>query len=94
MSKNGLGYVMSGDIRPLYVHRGSGKKGMYGGAWYDDLWSGIKSVANPIIDVAKKTGAISKIATATGNPEIAAVAGSLGFGRRRRQRGGKKKAKR
>lgn len=71
--------------------KGCGKKfktmpvHMRGGAWYDDLWSGVKSVAGPIIDVAKKTGAISKLASAFGQPEIAAVAGSLGFGRKRKR---------
>jgi len=55
--------------------------GMRGGAWYNDLWDGIKSVAGPINDIAKKTKIISTIAGATGNPEIGAVASQLGYGR-------------
>jgi hypothetical protein len=65
------------------------RKRMAGGAWYDSLWSGIKSVGSVVNDLAKKTGAISKIATATGHPEIGGVAGALGYGRR--MRGGKRK---
>lgn len=74
VKKHNLGYRMSGDMR------------MHGGAWYDDLWSGIKSVAEPVLDIAKKTGAISKLAGAFGQPEVAAVASSLGYGRRKGRR--------
>lgn len=88
MSKSILGYRMSGDTRPLYAHRQT----MQGAGFWGDLWDGVKSVAGPVIDIARKTGAISKIANATGNPEIGAIAGSLGFGKRkRRQAGGKRK---
>jgi hypothetical protein len=89
MSKSILGYRMSGDMRPLYTGRGNA---MVGGAWYDDLYSGFKSVVTPILDVAKKTGAISKIAGAFGQPEIAGVASALGYGKKRRkQTGGRRK---
>lgn len=83
-------YKPTGDMRPIYMGyvkmRGSGHRNMRGGAWYDDLYSGFKSVVSPVIDIAKKTGAVSKIATAFGQPEIAGVASALGFGKRKRRK--------
>ncbi len=75
--------------RGPYIAAGYGRKTkrkLRGGAWYNDLWDGIKSAANVVNDIAKKTGIISKVAKATGNPEVAGVTGALGYGRRRRRR--------
>ncbi len=60
------------------------RKRMRGGAWYNDLWDGVKSVISPINDIAKATRIGSTIANATGNPAVGAVLGSLGYGRRKR----------
>ena len=57
------------------------KRGMRGGAWYNDLWNGIKDAASTINDVATKTKLVSTIANASGHPEVGAVASQLGFGR-------------
>lgn len=59
------------------------KRGMRGGAWYNDLWDGIKSAAGTVNDLAKKTKIISTIANASGRPEIGTVASQLGYGRGR-----------
>lgn len=92
MSRAVLGYTMSGDTRPLYT-TGRGYRAMHGEGFFDDLVSGVKSVFSPVIDIAKKTGAISKIAGAFGQPEIAGVASALGFGKRKRRRVAKRKAR-
>jgi hypothetical protein len=31
---------------------GAGRKHMHGGAWYDDLWSGVKSVGSAVLPIA------------------------------------------
>ena len=81
VKKHNLGYKMSGDMRQ-HPMRGTG--------FFDDVFSGIKSVVGPVLDIAKSTGAISKIAGAFGQPEIAGVASALGYGRKRgRKRGGR-----
>ena len=37
----------------LYGSTGAGRKGrMHGGAWYDDLWSGVKTVASTALPIA------------------------------------------
>jgi hypothetical protein len=54
---------------------------MRGGAWYDDLWSGVKKVAGPINDVLKATKIGSTLAS-TYNPAAGAVLSQLGYGRR------------
>lgn len=87
MSRAVLGYTMSGDMRPLYT-TGRGHRVMHGQGFFDDVFSGIKSVIGPVIDIAKKTGAVSKLAGAFGQPEIAGVASALGFGKRKKQKGG------
>ena len=66
--------------------RGKAKK-LRGGAWYDDLWSGVKSIAGPINDIAKATKIGSTLAGMY-NPAAGAVVSQLGYGRRRKMKGG------
>ena len=74
VKKHNLGYKMSGDMR------------MHGGAWYDDIWQGIKTVAGPINSVLKSTGIIGNLASAY-NPTAGVVVKSAGYGKKRKMKG-------
>lgn len=74
VKKHNLGYRMSGDMR------------QHGTGFFDDLWSGIKTVAGPINSVLKSTGIIGNLASAY-NPTAGATVKSLGYGKRRKMRG-------
>ena len=71
-------------------------KKMMGGAWYDSVWNGIKSVASPLNDALKATKIISTVGGLIPNAAAqtaARVAGQLGYGKRKRQRGGARKTR-
>lgn len=59
-----------------------------GGAWYNTLWDGIKKIAGPINSVLRDTKVISKGLSAFGQSGLASAADKLGYGHRRRYRGG------
>jgi hypothetical protein len=61
--------------------KSTGRRVMRGGGFFGDLWDGIKSAGSAINDVAKKTKLVSTIASATGNPEVGAIASQLGYGK-------------
>ena len=56
-----------------------------GKGFLGDIWNGLKSVGSVVNDIARKTGIISKVAAATGNPIVSGVAGSLGYGKKKRR---------
>ena len=64
------------------------KPRMRGGAWYNDLWDGIKKVAGPVNDMLKRTKILSTVAGAIPQTRVGApILSSLGYGKRRRMRG-------
>ena len=61
-----------------------------GGAWYNDLWDGIKSVAGPVNDMLKSTKILSTVAGAIPQTRSGApILSTLGYGKRRRGMGGR-----
>lgn len=61
-----------------------GRRRMNGGAWYNDVLDGLKSVASTVIPILKSTGIAGNLASSY-NPAAGAVVKSLGFGRKRRR---------
>ena len=56
-----------------------------GGAWYNDVWDGIKSVAEPVNDMLKSTKILSTVAGAIPQTRAGApILSSLGYGKRKR----------
>lgn len=63
--------------------KASKRKVIKGGAWYDDVFNAVKSVAGPVNDFLKSTKVISTIGSLVPNPTAQAgarVLGQLGYG--------------
>jgi hypothetical protein len=74
---------------------------MHGGAWYNDLWNGIKGAAKPVHDFIKENKLVSKVLDKIPHPYAQAgkvFVDKLGYGKKKkinrgkRLGGGRKKA--
>lgn len=76
--------MMKAGSKPVFVIQP--RSVIQGNGFFDDIWSGIKSVAGPINDILKDTKAVSTIASLIPDARaqgVARVAGSLGYGKMR-----------